>query len=657
MLKRWIALALSLVLMLSALPLGVFAETEPTETTQPAQTEGTTPAETTDSVTSADPEEEKKEDAEEPKKLEITATPVAAWGTATPPQQLRTKAARIQLLRNAIAWDYQNALFQEKSESLLGYCGVLASYQMYYRGINTWRKSADGKNHFDEYSTMSMTTGGYIPQAYAAQEQVEEQPQEQEQEETQEQEKPKGKTLEQTLNEITNRGTHDVYNLLVCFEKTSTEAGSQYGHVVFIYGIIDGILYFTESGNGFGKEAGQSMECTISQFAASYDTWAEFEGIVVLGCKDYLENCAAYQSDLFASCITPVQLLALPYQEDSQLLRTVQKGERLHVIGLYENREKQYYYQIDDGGEIGYVQAEAMLPILYLHDTFELTELKAPQSLRPGKDFSLDGSIKAPGALLSQICIQILDEEGKCLQKVVREASGEEYDLGNYQLNAELNFAVLEEGSYTCRIQADSLICAYTGGTVVSQIHTETLLEQSFTVEQEEKTQETPASAEAPAQEQPAETVAATEVLAEEQAEEPVKNGWYYENQTWYCYKQGVPCSGWILSAGVAYYLKEDGSVTTGWATVDGKQRLFTATGAMFTGWLKEQDVTKYLDKNGLPVTGWHRIDGAYYYFDDQGILQSKYAGSALRQLRQMGLSIADIKNANKNQNSAPQEE
>lgn len=643
--KRWIAFALSLALMLSALPFGVFAETEPTETTQPVHTEGTTPAENKDTETSADPGEEKKEDAEE-KKLEITAAPVAAWGTVTPPQQLRTKSARIQLLRNAIAWDYQNALFQEKSESLLGYCGVLASYQMYYRGINTWRKSADGKNHFDEYSAMSMTTGGYIPQAYAAQEQAEAQLPDQ-----QGQEKPKGKTLEQTLNEITNRGTHDVYNLLVCFEKTSTEAGSQYGHVVFIYGILDGILYFTESGKGFNKEAGQPMECTISQFAAYYDTWAQFEGIVVLGCKDYLENCATYQSDLFAGCMTPVQLLALPYQEDSQLLRTVQKGERLHVIGLYENREKQYYYQIDDGNEIGYVQAEALLPILYLHDTFELTEPKAPRSLRPGKDFFVDGSIKAPGALLSQVCVQILDEEGKCLQKVVREASGEEYDLGNYQLNAELNFAVLEKGSYTCRIQADSLICAYTGGTVVNQIRTETLLEQSFSVEQEVKTQETPV------RKQSAAPAAATEGSAEEQAEEPVKNGWYYENQTWCCYKQGVPCTGWILSAGVAYYLKEDGSVTTGRATVDGEQRLFTATGAMLTGWLKEQGGTKYLDKNGLPVTGWRRIDGVYHYFNDQGILQSKYTGSALRQLRQMGLSIGDIKNANTDQKSAPQEE
>ena len=662
MLKKWIALLLSFVLMLSALPLGVFAETEPTDSTQPASTEATAPGETQETKPEETAEEEKK-------KIEITAQPVGAWGTVTPPQKLRTKVARILLLRDAIAWDYQNALFHEDAESLLGYCGLLASYQLFHRGINTWRKSADGNNHFDEYSAMNMTTGGYIPQAYAAleeSEKPEEQPQEQTPPQTPEQtpeqttapgqeqvqEAPKGKSLEKVLNEITNHGTLDVYNLLVCFEKTDTAAGSIYGHVVFIYGIIDGILYFTESANLFGKQAGEPMECSISQFAASYDTWTEFEGVIVLGCKEYLENCAAYQSELFATCVEPTQLMALPYQENSQQLRSVRKGERLQVIGLYENREKEFYCQIDDGGTIGYVRAVDLLPILYLHDSFTLTEAKLPETLRPGRDFTLDGNVLAPGALLSQVCVQILDEEGNCLQKAIREATGEEFDLGNYQLNRALEFHKLEEGSYTCRIQADSVIYAYAEEKLVKQVDTQLLLEQSFCVAKEEKNDaETaePVAAEVTPVQQPTEPTAAEE--------EPAKSGWYYENQTWYCYKQGAPCTGWVRSAGVDYYLKEDGSVTTGWAVVDGRQRLFTATGAIYSGWLKDQDGVRYLDENGVPVCGWHRIGGAYCSFDEKGFLQKKFMGSALRQLRQMGLTKEDLLAAEAAKNTEPQEE
>ena len=664
MLKKWIALLLSFVLMLSALPLGVFAETEPTDSTQPATTETTVPAETGETKPEEAAEEEKK-------KFEITAQPVGAWGAVTPPQKLRTKAARIQLLRDAIAWDYQNALFHEDAESLLGYCGLLASYQLFHRGINTWRKSADGNNYFNDYSAMNMTTGGYIPQAYASveeSEKPEEPPQEQvpvqtpaqtpeqttEPGQEQVQEVPKGKSLEKVLNEITNHGTLDVYNLLVCFEKTDTAAGSIYGHVVFIYGIIDGVLYFTESANMFGKQAGEPMECSISQFAASYDTWTEFEGVIVLGCKEYLENCAAYQSELFATCVEPTQLMALPYQENSQQLRTIRKGERLQVIGLYENREKEFYYQIDDGGTIGYARAADLLPILYLHDSLELTDAKMPETLRPGRDFTLDGNVLAPGALLGQVCVQILDEEGNCLQKATREATGEEFDLGNYQLNRTLEFHKLEEGSYTCRILADSVIYACVGEKVVKQVDTQLLLEQSFCVTKEEKKETASAEPDvaemASVQEQPAELPAAED--------EPVKDRWHYENQTWYCYKQGVPCTGWVRSAGVDYYLKEDGSVTTGWAVVDGRQRLFTATGAVYSGWLKDQDGMRYLDESGVPVCGWHRIDGVYCYFDEKGILKKNVADIEMRrQLRQMGATREEILAAEAAKNSEPQEE
>lgn len=628
MLKKWIAALLSLILIMSALPFGALA-TEPTAAPETTQA--------TEATASGDkPQEETAPQEEQPKKLAVTAKEVPAWGKSTPPQKLRTKAAKIQLLRDAIVWDFQNAQVQEEKESLLGYCGVLASYQMFFRGINNWRKSSDGKNHFDEYGAMSMTSGGYIPQAYASVEQTQEAAQEQTQPEAEEQQKPTGKSLVQVLNEITNHGTHDVYNLLVCFEKTSTQAGSIYGHVVFIYGIIDGVMYFTEGAAGFGAEPGQPMECTISQFAESYDTWADFEGVVVLGCKDYLDNCAVFQSDLFAACISATELMSLPcWEEDSQWLRSVQKGERLHVIGLYQNREGQYYYQVDDGGEIGYVPAQTLRPILYLHDTFALENAKMPDTVKLGKDFAIDGTIQSPGVLLSQVSVQILDEEGNVLQKVDMEASGETYDLGNYRLNGELNFGALEEGNYTCRIQADSKISIVAGESVADRVHTETLLEQAFCVKAEVKQE--------PAQEQPDDSQQA-EPAAAETVEDSPKNGWHYENQTWYCYKQSQPRTGWVLSAGITYYLKEDGSVTTGKAEVDGQQRLFSATGALITGWYRDQDGTRYLDENGTSVCGMHKINGIYYYFNDQGLLENKYTGSAQRQLRQVRLTVAGAK-------------
>ena len=635
MLKKWIALVLSFILTLSVLPFTALADPE---TTEPA----TTPV-TTEEMAEEDPvppaEGEAEEEEDEPLKPKLE--PLSSAQAAIPTNKLPTKAARIQRLRYLIQWDHQNALEKEERESLYGFCGLLTSYQLFYRGINTWRRSNDGKDYFDTYSVMGMTDGGYTIRSYnALKDPPKEEPAEtpaipeetvpevtvpenpeipevtvpENPEVPETPVEPEKYTIADILNQVTNYGTREVYNLLVCFERTNTAAGTIYGHVVFIYGIIDGTVYFTEGGNMFGVEAGEPMECSISQFSASYATWAEFEGVIVFGNKDFMDNCTVYTSNQFVSCTEDVELLPLPDQvESTAVQRTAAKGERLQVIGLYHNRDGEYYYEILDDGSVCYGPVGSLKSILFLNEPFTLEDPALPQVLKPGKDMRLDGTIQTAN-YISRIRVSVLDASGAVVQEFTEEVNDSHYDLYDGDLNKTLDFGALPEGLYTLQVEAETYNWHVFRGNLAKRAYRETIARQAFAVGED---------VEIP-------------VTAEQPPDQTVKDGWVYENMTWYCYDQGAPVTGWKKADGIWYYLQEDGSVSTDWVLVDGELKLFTGTGAMRTGWVNTKMGRQYLLSDGSAVHGWLQIDGTYCYFNELGVLQEDHMRTTMNRMAQL---------------------
>lgn len=628
MMKKWIAMMLCLALMLAALPMSVFADPAAAEQAPPAATEQA--PESTESAEQTEKAEEEEKKEERPK-LE----PLSPAQAATPTHKLPTKAARIQRLRYYIQWDHQNALEEEEEESLYGFCGLLASYQMYYRGINDWRLSRDGKDYFDEYAKRSVTGGGYGIRAYdalknppaeteevVAEEPTAEMPAETTQTpaettetpEVVEPAEPEKYTIAEILSQVTGNGSREVYNLLVCFERTDTAAGTIYGHVVFVYGIIDGIVYFTEGGDMFGQEAGMPMEATIANFSASYATWTDFEGVIVFGCKEYMDNCKVYTSNMFVSAAEPATLLTMPGRgEDVIAVRNVAAGERLQVIGLYATPEGEYFYEIYDDGTVCYADVRQMKPYQFLQEGYNLENPKLPQVLKAGQDMRLDGTVETVN-YISQITVSILNQNGQTLQQVVRLVGDSSFDLYNWDMNKVLDFGTLEEGVYQLRIEAQSSNWYAFEGYLAKNLHQQIVDERTFVVGEE----------------------TALPVQAKEAPVEVYRDGWVYENQTWYCYKDNVPLTGWQEADGIWYYLKEDGSVTTNWELVEGKLLLFSGTGAMRRGWVDSPAGRKYLRSDGTPATGWMKIDGQYYYFDAMGLLQDDYMRTTVSRMANM---------------------
>lgn len=266
---------------------------------------------------------------------------------------------------------YRRALYSSGKESLVGYCGLMAGWQLYFMGINKEVIANNGNLQYDYYLDKEQTSGGYPVKVYSA----------------------KDYTLSEALYAMTDNGKRNVYNMLVGFQRTNTTAGSLYGHAVVVQAVLDGMVYFTEGfQTSLGAYPGAPIVVSIDRFAEFYDEWTTFEGIILFGNQDYMKNCIAYASNMFVEVTRQAQIYSLPCEpEESEVevtgLRTVVAGERLLVTGLYENTVHQYYYRVKDDGQEGYVLAEAAQPLLeleqgshYIQDGQVFSGINAPKS-------------------------------------------------------------------------------------------------------------------------------------------------------------------------------------------------------------------------------------------------------------------------------------
>jgi len=490
-------------------------------------------------------------------------------------------AADEEQIANILAQEHRRA--RGGRRSLKGYCGLMTSWQIYLRGINVELKVCDGKQQYDWYSKLDYTTGGYKVTAYSAREY----------------------SLEEALNAATHNGTRDVYNILVGFQATNTEAGRIYGHCLMIYAILDGIVYFNESFScSLQRTEGAMIAISIEEFAEFYGRWTRFEGIVVFGNKEYTQSCQEYPTHMFVETTRQTGIYTEPCfpqleEVQSEYIRTVAAGERLLVTALYENTQGQYFYRVEENGRTGYIYADRTRPLLFNYEDMTLTNAELPKTLEPGAGFTLTGEIGATNTGIASVHVSVEDLQGQSLMSHSLAKVSGYYDLNDDGFSKMMAFRKLEEGTYTFRVTAGTGNHYIDNHRILLDETEITLYSGSFSVGH------------------------VTEWVSVQAAAKDTQtpDGWVYQQGSWYYYEQGVPCSGWICQNGLDYYLQEDGSVTTGWARINGKDRLFTDTGAMRTGWVEAENGTMYLLSNGVAAIGWRTVDRERYYFGSDGLM------------------------------------
>ncbi|MBQ7416120.1 MAG: InlB B-repeat-containing protein [Oscillospiraceae bacterium] len=364
--------------------------------------------------------------------ISVVPTPAATAAPTTGEEVIQQIKSTYKKAKAYYGWD-----------SFDGYCGALVNVQLHLLGITKEVIGADGRDAYDAFKNLTVTTGGYSVKAYPA----------------------KLYTLKAALNEITKNGTQDAYNILVGFEKTRSVLGRRYGHACVIHAILDGTVYFVESYdatiNGVRYPEGTPLTATIEEFAAYYaSTTTQFDGVIHFGLKTYADSCKRYPSNATGMAAAETELWSEPcenaVQSTSKLLGTTAAGQQLNITGLYLNTEGEYWYQLDEG-DIGYIRAETVTISRLRYDDVTLTGAVAPTALVEGKSFNVKGSIMSQLNSIYSIRARVYSPDMDQMVQVLNATDtvqGKAYNLLRSSISSGLAFRSLTAGQYRYELAA-----------------------------------------------------------------------------------------------------------------------------------------------------------------------------------------------------------
>jgi len=569
--------------------------------------------------------------------LVLLLLPTPAYGVATTAKELK------QQITNT----YRRAFRLNNSESFNGWCATLVTWQTYLLGIDANKLYGDGKDQFDQYSSMRVTTGGYRVRPYPASQY----------------------TLREALDAITKHGTQDVYNILVGFQRTNTEAGRLYGHACFIHGVVDGMVYFMECydasiGGKYWAE-GTPISCSIEEFCQYYSTWTVLDGVIHFGYRTYLDLCQSYPAHMDAMVIAQTPVLSEPVDEgvnDAITTATLGRGEIVQALELVKTPGGRYWYAVQNTDISGYIPAESLTAMDISAKDVAAEDMNVPTALRKGSSFRLGGTITTQYSDLKQVTVSVTsgDEGDKTVHCTAQiDASGKQLSLSSASVDRKMTFRKLSEGTYNLSVSAMVTSFVLVDGQPVIKEDTVEIWNSEFRVVRNKDEYhtitfdamggvsstdkitfaagETVDALPIPArdgyaftgwftQEEGGEQLTEGTLISEDMtvyARWSDHTGWHYSDNIWSYLENGSVKTGWFSAEGVSFYRYPDGSSPSGWTEIDGKLYLFSDAGAVQAGWIKRSGNRYYIHASGEVAKGWLHLDGNNYWFDDDGAMQT----------------------------------
>ena len=546
------------------------------------------------------------------------------------PATASAAGADAQTIQKQIESTYRTAQWRSGKSSFNGYCGSLVNWQTYILGIDQSKYGCDGKNEFDLYSQLGMTTGGYRVESYPA----------------------SRYTLREALNAITRNGTVDAYNILVGFQRTNTQQGSIYGHALLIHGIIDGVVYFMEcystSLGGRYWHEGSAISCSIDTFCDYYNRWTVFDGIAYFGLKTYADACEVYPADMYAIAKEKLVVYEEPFDSQSDPAEAMEKtyisGQMIRVTNLLKTPKGKLFYQIEFDGQTGYVLADKLACAVICDSQVELTGLNVPTSLTRGYGFWLRGTASVDNSTLRGVQVSVYSaEEGTLAFSGTVNASGKTISLSDSTLDSAMTFRSLAPGKYRLVITATLEKYMLVEGEITAQSSEKEIWSNEFQVTTNgNKTcvvrfdgnggdplldQQVLTAGEMIGELPGAERTGyvltgwsldpeGTEMVTEETAfeanvtlyaqwelvqAETFDEGWHADNGNWHYHDyQGRFLDGLFSYEGLTFLQNEKGELQTGWQKVGDFLFYFNEAGAMVIGW--QQSLTTPMPEEAPPA-------------------------------------------------------
>lgn len=569
------------------------------------------------------------------------------------PQEISANDMQIKEIRDQITSTYKAAKKWSGRPSFSGYCASLVNWQLYLLGITEEKLSNNGNQEYDYFAKQTHTSGGYSVRAYS----------------------DNRYSLEEALNYVSENGTKNVYNMIVCFQSTNSAAGRRYGHAFLVHAILDGIVYYSESSsvsvNGKYYPEGSAIAVPIREFCAYYGRWADYEGLIYFGRKTYADECDFFSSNLYVSVTEDTALYSSPCTSAtdvrSKFRCALRAGEKLHVVGLYRNTEGECWYEVDDGYS-GYIPADKTTLICTDYSDVQANNMVSPYNLRYGTRFAMKGQISADHTRLYTIRAQVYALEDGQMDQIYSSTvmvDSNDYTLNGSSLSNSMAFRKLPKGTYLYMVAAVVGNYYVQDGEVKLEWKTLPLWTSRFNVvssrggvssvvfhangghtelnQAEVKTGTVVGSLPVPqrdgyqflgwyTQQEGGVAVDSNFVVSENTvlyahwAVDENADGWYPVDGTWYYLSDGKPHEGFVEDDGLVYYTDANGVPVSGWQSADGKRYYFSETGIMQTGLQTINGIRYLLGEDGAAMSGWAEANGNTYYLNPDGSLLTGWA-------------------------------
>lgn len=228
-----------------------------------------------------------------------------------------------------------------------------------------------------------------------------------------------------------------------------------------------------------------SWEGSISGISGDVDCNLCYADFGLFGSDaSYLSKCTKYPTHAIGKTTSSVTMRQYPSNSHTSL-GTITSGTQLEVTGLFKNASGEYWYQVKNGSNEGYVNASYMGITKLLYNDLSAIDPTMADNLNTGSGYNLDGYVASQYNNIYTTYAKVYSGEDTQKSPVLSSSynnNSQRYWLKDSKVCDNLIFSNLSAGYYTYEISVDVKHYYLSNGSLTSKTQNVVLWTAPFTV-------------------------------------------------------------------------------------------------------------------------------------------------------------------------------
>ncbi len=198
----------------------------------------------------------------------------------------------------------------------------------------------------------------------------------------------------------------------------------------------------------------------------------------------YLSKCTYYPSYLNVKSTSALNLKQYPASSYSTV-KTISANTYVNAVGLYKNAAGEYWYEINNGGTVGYVPASSISSTQLRFNDISIRNQAMATNLNVGAGYYLTGVLRSQSNRLGVVRAKVYKGEDTSASPVLSSSDSpyvKTYNLYHSNVCDNMIFSDLSAGYYTFEISVDSKNYYISSGALKSTTQNTVVWTAPFTV-------------------------------------------------------------------------------------------------------------------------------------------------------------------------------